>query len=96
MKYPRLAVYNTGFGLSISEYDGPEVPAYARRDFLKIAPPDSHLSQEDWDAEWEFIKKTANALVEALNEKNGYSILTEPCEYCELKVHASDCIARED
>jgi hypothetical protein len=75
-KYPRLAVYNTGFGLAISEEDGPEIPAWARHDFLKIKAPDSDLPGEVWDHQWTQNQKVAEALVDALNEKNGYEKIT--------------------
>jgi len=90
-KYPKLAVYNTGFGLAISAEAGPEVPAFLRQDFLKIKTPDSDLPSAVWDAQWEVIKQTANDLVAALNEKNGYI----RCEYCEQVECAPNCIARE-
>lgn len=72
MKYPKLAVYNTGYGLAISVEDGNEIPAIYRQDFLKIKTPDDSLKGDAWDKQWELIKQTANDLVRALNKENGY------------------------
>ena len=79
-KVMKLAVYDSGFGLSVGPCSGEaetSTLAMVHNRFFKLYLPDITLPSEVWDAEFDKQKKLVIEMVEAWNNAKQIKLLTK-------------------